>query len=124
MARPTISYLSTTLTLPYPTGTAKAPIGLEITQDALGGNTRVQRRYRKRSWTLEYERALQTLYESVSDLWWAASGAGSFCFFDFTEVYADASNISVRLELSEFTPWRADPTRGNFAIRLFASGVY
>lgn len=123
MARPTLTFGVTTLTLPYPR-TVPATVGVsEIVQVALGGNTRIQHRWRKRRWTLNFVRKNKSTYDTVATLWQNAKDASSFVTFSFTEVFPEANAVSVRVELSDFAPFPPQPTIGDFTITLEMSGI-
>lgn len=124
MAFPTVAYSTTTATLPNPTQATESG-GMSMVVDVtLGGNSRVQKLHRKKIWTLGFVRANYTVWSAINTIWNEALDANSFPTFTFTDVFSSASGVEVVIELSEFTPYQPDPTKGDFTMTLTQSGTY
>lgn len=124
MAKPTLFYTPTTVTLPYPQGATEDPGLTRIANVTLGGATRVQRLYRKRVWTLGYVNCDRTIYDAATAVVNAANAANTFPTFSFTEVFAAANGVLVDVAITAFVPFRPIPTIGDFHLTITQATSY
>ncbi len=124
MAKPTLFYTPSTVTLPYPNSATEDPGLTRVTNVTLGGNTRVQRLYRKRVWVLNYVRCPRTTFDALTTLLNDASLANTFPTFSFTEVFALASAVPVDVEMTPFEAFGPRPDLGDFELTLTMAGTY
>jgi hypothetical protein len=124
MAKPTLFFTPTTVTLPYPNDATEDPGLTRIMNVTLGGQTRVQRIYRKRVWSLSYTRCPRTTFDALSTLLNNAAVANTFPTFSFTEVFALANAVPVYVEATEFHAFGPRPDLGDFELTLTMAGTY
>lgn len=124
MAKPTLFYTPTTVTLPYPNEASEDPGLTRISNVTLGGNTRVQRLYRKRVWVLRFIRCPRATFDAMTTLLNTAAIANTFPTFSFTEVFALANAVPVYIEPTEFKSYGPRPDLGDFELTLTMAATY
>jgi hypothetical protein len=120
MAGPSLTYLTTTIDLPMvgENGAKRSPVMGEITRTTAAGYERVQRFFRKKAFELTFPMLLRSLYDSIEALVTAATDAGAFPTFSYTDLWPDADDVSVRVELGTDDWTIADEDYCSCSLRL------
>ncbi len=124
MAQPTLTYGATTVTLQYPQS-ASNDAGMEDRHGvSLGGQSRIQRLYRKGTYTLHMFATDLATWEAIRVLLYEATVNNDFPTFTFDRWTDTAAGVSVVAQLGPYVPIAPGLLIGDFDLTLTQAYPY
>lgn len=124
MAQPTLAYGGTTVTLEYPQHMSDDAGMEDRHRVTLGGQSGIQRLYRKGTFAIHMHFADRSIWVAVRDLWSTAAAANAFPTFTFDRWANTAVGLAVVVQLGPFEPTAPGLPIGDFDLTLIQTLPY